>query len=76
MLNKLTFRDANLTADWIGFKFQSLDNFAQTKLVKYLLNIGFNSYQESRKLAEPVKKSIFVSSKNQFQVLFVYEALY
>jgi len=27
MLNKLTFKDANLTVDWIGFKFQSLDNF-------------------------------------------------
>ena len=76
MLNKLTFKDANLTVDWIGFKFQSLDNFAQTKLAEYLFNIGFNSYQESGKLAKPVKESIFVSSKNKFQVLFVYEAPY
>jgi hypothetical protein len=74
--NKLTFKDANLTVDWIRFKFQSLDNFAQTKLAEYLFNIGFNSYQESAKLAKLVKESIFVSSKNKFQVLFVYEAPY
>ena len=43
MLNKLTFKDANLTVDWIGFKFQSLDNFVQTKLAEYLFNIGFKA---------------------------------
>ena len=74
--NKFTFKDTNITVDWIGFKFQNLDNFAQTKLAKYLFKIGFNSYQESGKLAKPVKESIFVSSKNKFQVLFVYEAPY
>ena len=72
MLNKLTFKDENLTVDWIGFKFQNLDNFAQTKLAKYLFKIGFNSYQESGKLAKPVKQSIFVSSDNKFQVLFIF----
>ena len=76
MLNKLTFKDENLTVDWIGFKFQNLDNFTQTKLAEYLFNIGFNSYQESGKLAKPVKESIFASSKNKFQVLFVNEAPY
>ena len=76
MLNKLTFKDENITVDWIGFKFQNLDNFTQTKLAEYLFNIGFNSYQESGKLAKPVKESIFVSSKNKFQVLFVNEAPY
>jgi len=74
--NKFTFKDTNITVDWIGFKFQNLDNFAQTKLAEYLFKIGFNSYQESEKLAKPVKESIFVSSKNKFQVLFVYEAPY
>ena len=74
--NKLTFKDINLTIDWIGFKFQNLDNFVQTKLAKYLFKIGFNSYQESGKLAKPIKEPIFVSSKNKFQVLFVYEAPY
>ena len=73
---KFTFESENLTVDWIGFKFQDLDNFAQTKLAKYLFKIGFNSYQESGKLAKPVKESIFVSSNNKFQVLFVYEAPY
>jgi hypothetical protein len=76
MLNKLSFKDENLTVDWIGFKFQNLDNFAQTKLAEYLLKIGFNSYQESEKLAKPIKESIFVSSKNKFQVLFIHEAPY
>ena len=76
MLNKFSFKDANLTVDWIGFKFQNLDNFAQTKLAEYLFKIGFNSYQESGKLAKPIKESIFVSSKNKFQVLFVHEAPY
>ena len=74
--NKLTFKDENITVDWIGFKFQNLDNFAQTKLAEYLFKIGFNSYQESGKLAKPIKESILVSSKNKFQVLFVHEAPY
>ena len=74
--NKLTFKDENITVDWIGFKFQNLDNFAQTKLAEYLFKIGFNSYQESGKLAKPIKESILVSSKNKFQVLFVHEASY
>jgi hypothetical protein len=74
--NKFTFKHTNITVDWIGFKFQNLDNSAQTKLAKYLFKIGFNSYRESGKLAKPVKESIFVSSKNKFQVLFVYEAPY
>lgn len=76
MLNKLTFKDQNLTVDWIGFKFQNLDNFHRTRIAKYLFQLGFNSYQESGKLAKPVKESIFVSSKNKFQVLFVNEAPY
>lgn len=71
MLNKLTFQDANLTVNWIGFKFQSLDNFAQTKLAEYLFNIGFNSYKESGKLAKPVQERMLVNSKNQFAILFV-----
>ena len=68
--NKLNFKSENLTVDWIGYKFQNLDKIAQTKLAKYLFIIGFNSYQESGKLAKPIKESIFESSKNKFQVLF------
>ena len=74
--NKLNFKSENLTVDWIGYKFQNLDKIAQTKLAKYLFIIGFNSYQESGKLAKPIKESIFESSKNKFQVLFVNEAPY
>ena len=73
---QLNFEAQNLTVDWIGFKFQNLDSFAQTKLAEYLFEIGFNSYQESGKLAKPVKESIFVSSKNKFQVLFINGAPY
>ena len=72
----LTFKDENLTVDWVGFKFQDLDNFAQAKLAEYFFNIGFNSYRESGKLAEPVKESIFVDFKNNFQVLFIEKAPY
>ena len=75
-MRTLGFKSENLTVDWIGLKFQNLDNFTQTELAKYLFKIGFNSYQESGKLAKPVKEAIFVSSKNKFQVLFVYEAPY
>lgn len=74
--NKLTFQSQKLTVDWIGLKFQNLDNFTQKKLAKYLCKIGFNSYQESGKLAKPVKESIFFSSDNKFQVLFVNEGPY
>ena len=56
--NRLTFESEKLTVDWIGLKFQNLDNFTQ------------------KKLAKPVKESIFVSSDNKFQVLFVNEAPY
>jgi hypothetical protein len=74
--NELTFKDENITVDLIGFKFQNLDNFAETKLAEYLFKIGFNSYQESGKLVKPIKESILVSSKNKFQVLFVTKATY
>ena len=75
-MTQLHFKDEGLTVDWIGFKFQNLDRFGQTKLAKYLFKIGFNSYQESGKLAKPIKEPILVSSKNKFQVLFVNEGPY
>ena len=71
-MTQLSFKNQGLKVDWIGFKFQNLDNFAQTKLAEYLFKIGFKSYQESGKLAKPIKESILVSSKNKFQVLFVH----
>jgi len=69
--NKLTFESQNLVVDYISFKFQYLDNFTQTEIANYLLKLGFNSYQESGKLAKPRKESILVSSQNKCEVLFV-----
>ena len=72
--NKLSFESEKLTVDWISFKFQHLENIQE--IAQYPFKIGFNSYQESGKLAEPFKESIFVSSDNQFQALFVNEGPY
>ena len=71
--NKLTFESEKLTVDWIGLKFQNLDNFTQKKLAKYLCKIGFNSYQQSGKLAKPIQESILINSKNKYEVLFIEE---
>jgi hypothetical protein len=68
---KLTFQSQNLIVDYITFKFQDLDNLNQTRIAKYLFQLGFNSYQESAKLAKPIKEPILVNSKNQFEVSFV-----
>ena len=70
-INKITFQSENLVVDYMTFKFQHLQDSTKTKIANYLFKIGFNSYQESGKLAKPVKESIFVNSKNQFQVCFV-----
>lgn len=40
-------------------------------MANYFFKIGFNSYQESGKLAKPIKEPIFVNSKNIFEVYFV-----
>jgi hypothetical protein len=40
-------------------------------MANYFFKIGFNSYQESAKLAKPIKEPIFVNSKNIFEVYFV-----
>lgn len=69
--NKFNFESENLVVDYISLKFQHLDKFIQTKITNFLFKLGFNSYQESGKLAKPIKESILVSSKNQFEVCFV-----
>lgn len=74
--NKFTFESQNLVVDWISFKFQDLDNPTIINIANYLFNIGFNSYQQSGKLAKPIKESIQVSLNNQFEVLFVKEGPY
>ena len=72
-LNKLSFESENLVVDYISFKFQHLDNFTQTEITNYLFKLGFNSYQESGKLAKLIKEPIQVNFNNKFQVLFVKE---
>jgi len=74
--NKLSFDSENLIVDWISFKFQKLENSTQRKIANYLFKLGFNSYQESGKLAKPIKELILVNSKNKFEVLFVKKGPY
>jgi hypothetical protein len=69
--NKLTFESENLVVDYITFKFQDLEDSTKTKIANYFFKIGFNSYQESGKLAKPIKEPILVNSKNIFEVYFV-----
>ena len=56
--NKFTFESENLVVDYISFKFQHLDEFIETEITNYLFKLGFNSYQESGKLAKPVKELV------------------
>lgn len=57
--------------DSITFKFQTLDDFDKLKISNYLLQLGFNSYQESGKLVKPIQESILVntSKANHYQML-------
>ena len=70
------FQSQKLVVDYISFKFQELDNYTQTKIANYLFKIGFNSYQDSGRLAKPVKESIQVNLKNKYEVLFIKEGPY
>ena len=69
----LNFQSQKLVVDYISFKFQHLDNPTQIKIANYLFKMGFNSYQESGRLAKPVKESIQVNLKNKYEVLFIKE---
>jgi hypothetical protein len=69
--NKLSFQSENLVVDYISFKFQHFDEFTQEEITNYLFNLGFNSYQESGKLAKPIRESVLVNPKNRFEVCFV-----
>jgi hypothetical protein len=74
--NKLSFESENLVVDYITFKFQDLEDSTKTKIANYLFKIGFNSYQESGKLAKPIKEPIQVNFNNKFEVLFVKDGPY
>jgi chemotaxis regulatin CheY-phosphate phosphatase CheZ len=67
--NRLTFESKNLVVDWVSFKFQSLEDNDQRKIVHYLSKLGFDSYQESGKLANPIKESILVSLLLKFLLI-------
>jgi hypothetical protein len=69
--NKLSFESENLVVDWISFKFQKLEADVEIKIIDYLFKLQFNCYQESGKLAKPIKESIRFSSTNKFHVLLV-----
>ena len=75
-MQSLSFQSQNLIVDFISFKFQELDNLHQTRIANYLLELGFNSYQESGKLAKPIQESIQVNSNNKFEALFIKEGPY
>ena len=74
--NKLTFESEKLVVDWISFKFQNLESTEQIKIANYLFRLGFNSYQESGRLAQPIKEPIQVNLNNKFEVIFVNEGPY
>jgi hypothetical protein len=74
--HKNTFQSNNLLVDYISFKCQSSNQSTKTEVANYLFNLGFNSYQESRKLAKPTRHPIFVDFKNNFEVCFLIENFY
>ena len=74
--SKFSFKSEDLVVDYITFKFQDLNNLQQTRITNYLFKLGFNSYQQSGKLAQPIKESLRFSSKNKFEVSFVIDNSY
>ena len=70
-MKQLSFKSDNLTVDYMSFKFQYLDDSTQTKIANYLFKTQFNSYQESGRLAKPIREPILASSKNKSEVTFV-----
>lgn len=69
--NKLSFESENLIVHYISFKFQEC-HCDQNKIAKYLFKLGFNSYQESGKLAKPIQEPILVKETSSYKVVFVY----
>lgn len=73
--NKFSFQSQKLVVDYITFKFQDFQ-CDQNKIANYFFNLGFNSYQQSGKLANPIQEIILVNSKNQFEILFINDHSY
>ena len=70
--NKLTFKDENLTVDWIGFNIQELVDRKQVeRIAKFLFqNSGFNSTIVKIINGKWKSESLNYASQNQFQVSF------
>jgi len=68
--NKLTFKDENLTVDWIGFNIQGLLNKKQVEIIANYLsqNFGFNSTFALG--PDGKQETLFWNSKNKYQVYF------
>ena len=65
-LSPFKFYSENLVVDWISFKFQHLEDSTKKKIANYLFKFGFNSYQESGKLAKPVFSNLIKPSSILF----------
>ena len=74
--HKLDFQSQKLVVDYITFKFNNLDSQAQMRLGTYLLDLGFNIYQESGQLVKPMEKPMLVKNKNNYKVTFVVDTPY
>ena len=72
--NKLSFESENLVVDYLSFKFQKLENSTQRKIADYLFKLGFNSYQESGKLAKLIQEPVFVKKTYSYKAIFVHQA--
>lgn len=72
----LNFGDQKLVVDYISFKFQSSNQSTKAEVANYLFKLGFNSYQESSKLAKPIKQPILENTNNSFEVCFVIDNSY
>ena len=69
--NKFTFQSQNLIVDYITFKFQDLDNLHQSRIAKYLFQLGFNSFDVDKKYRDSIQTRIQTNYKNQHQIQFV-----
>ena len=65
--DNINFANQHLVAHYITFKFQELTNFRMFQISRYFLEFGFNSYQQSGRVKDPVKEPIFSNHLNKFE---------
>ena len=77
IMKKNNFVSENLVVDWISFKFQQLDQVSKDKIVEFLFQHEFNSYQELGTSMNPVKTPILTDlRKHNYTALFVHGSPY